>query len=198
MLQEGDGFVPELKNTLALVTDAEDHRFAQFQKEIFSRKKMMKVKDRSCAEFQNEMNSIKLLIKVQGERHDQFQNAMDSVKNTMKMENKCHSKYLDEMNSMTMTIERTPSMPMKQDGTPSNIQAAPPPRRDEGTQENLPCSFHVYSQENKISDQQGTAGSCAAPKCQGSESLVRYWKQHDAQACGGHVKVYICRPTSST
>jgi hypothetical protein len=83
-LQEGNRLMPERKTTLALVKDEEDKRHA---------------------EFQNEMDSLKKLIKVQGQWHALFQYAMDSVKNTMKMENKCHTKFWDEMDSM-MTMER--------------------------------------------------------------------------------------------
>jgi hypothetical protein len=32
----------------------------------------------------------------------------------MKMENKCHTKFRDEIKSMKMTMERTPSIPVKQ------------------------------------------------------------------------------------
>jgi hypothetical protein len=56
--------VPELKTTMALVKDEEDHRFAQFLKDV---------------------DSMKMLIKVRGEWHAQFQNAIDSV---IKMEKK--------------------------------------------------------------------------------------------------------------
>jgi uncharacterized protein YqfB (UPF0267 family) len=99
MLQMGDGLMPETKTTLVSVKDAEEHRFAQFQKEIVSRKKVMKVKDKSWAEFQNEMNSMKMLIKVQDERHAQFQNEMNSKKMLIKVQGERHAQFQNEMNS---------------------------------------------------------------------------------------------------
>jgi hypothetical protein len=93
LLQEVDKLMPEWKTTLALVKDAEYNCLAQFQKE---------------------MDSMAMIIKVQGERHAPFQNSMDSVKNMTNLENKRRAKFWDEMDSMKMTMERTPSMPMKQ------------------------------------------------------------------------------------
>lgn len=49
LLQEGDGLVPELNTTPALMKDSEDNHFAQFQRETISRKKLMKAKDKNCA-----------------------------------------------------------------------------------------------------------------------------------------------------
>jgi hypothetical protein len=102
---------------------------------------MMKVKSKHCAEFRNKMDSMKMLIKVQGERHAQFQNAMDLVKNMMKMENKHHTKFRDGFNDDDDDDEENAFDAYLTDGTPSSIQAVP--GRDEGTQGNLPCSFHT-------------------------------------------------------
>jgi hypothetical protein len=89
------------------------------------------------------MDSLKMLMKVQSERRVQFQNAVDSGKNMINMENECHTKSQDEMNSVKMTMERTPSMPMKQ--MVCHPASKQPPIRMKVTQENLPCSFHVCS-----------------------------------------------------
>jgi hypothetical protein len=97
------GLMSEWKNMLALVKEEEDHSFAQFNKEVRSMKKMMKVKDKRCYEFLNEINSMKIRIKGHGQGHVQFQNALDSAKMMMKMEKKCHMKCWDEMDSIMAT-----------------------------------------------------------------------------------------------
>jgi hypothetical protein len=48
------------------VKDEKDHHFAQFNKEAHSTKKTMKLEEKRCAEFQKEIVSMKKLIKVQG------------------------------------------------------------------------------------------------------------------------------------
>jgi hypothetical protein len=82
------------------------------------------------------------------------------------MENKHHTKFWDEMDSVNM-MARTPSMPMKQ--TVYHPASMQPTLQDEGIQENLPCSFQVCSRENESYNQQGSGGSGATPKCQGSD-----------------------------
>jgi hypothetical protein len=113
LLHKSTGLMSECKIELNLVKVEEDHRFAQFLKEVQSMKRIMKVRDKHFAEFQNEMNSVKMLIKFQGQKRAEFQNAMDSTKNMMKRENKCNVKFRDEIESMKMAMERKSLIPVK-------------------------------------------------------------------------------------
>jgi hypothetical protein len=58
LLQDGDRLMRESKATLALVKDAEDNHFAQFQKEMDSMKKMTNVENKRRTKFWDEMESM--------------------------------------------------------------------------------------------------------------------------------------------
>lgn len=114
LLQEGERLRMELKTMVALEKQAENHRQAQFLKEMDSMRNMTKDEEKHCSEFQNEMDSMKLLMKVRTGRHTHFQNAMEAAKNMINIERKRCTKFWGDMNSMKRTLEGSLMAPQKE------------------------------------------------------------------------------------
>jgi hypothetical protein len=99
-LEEGDELRQETETRLGAMKEDEDHRHAQFQREMDSMRRVRKVE----GEVYAELDPLAMYVKAEGKRSVELQNEADPLAMSMKPEGKDSSKFQNEMDPLAMSL----------------------------------------------------------------------------------------------